>query len=584
MEKDEELIKIYNAIKDQVGKGSSLGTKSDDSYDNLQSNLDNALNNLALPSTWDDAVSAEISGSTRTGIESMITACKMPAGEIIRSVSSAVDTLVPSIKNYSDKVDEYNAKESERNKIGSTCPSMYVIDPKTNSKRKNDDYQKWNDLTGEMATIKIDADSFEKSCKDLVNNIKGLLSPIGSSASTSALSVKLGTTENYEGTSLEEFGYDDTYTISGTVNKDADGNIISETYYIRNKDGELVQSGVITYDENHNKNVEQYVVEYEKPSTTEEIDEAKKVIEQKGEPAELEYLDGELTSEKKNSSSDTDITGDKFETTEDKEETFSDGSKVQSKKTTTGSVTEGKEGQELVAEESHEEGTIETKGESFDYEKDMRFKDGKPKRESTTLKQGEQTVAKVDKEHVAEYSDSATGYDVTVQNETVTTSTGTTTTNSVTYKTGDDGEVYAETVQMVRNNDDPRLGSVTYADGTGYEVTLNEQGQYVSTEKTKDKNGNIVENSEVIASNNDATLTITNQDGTVTTMDINTENPLDQYAVANAYQTAAINSGYKPESANQGIHFLWQCDGSDVVVQDLMKNDPATIFSLKPKE
>ena len=49
MEKDEELIKIYNAIKDQVGKGSSLGTKSDDSYDNLQSNLDNALNNLALP-------------------------------------------------------------------------------------------------------------------------------------------------------------------------------------------------------------------------------------------------------------------------------------------------------------------------------------------------------------------------------------------------------------------------------------------------------------------------------------------------------------------------------------------------------
>lgn len=124
---------------------------------------------------------------------------------------------------------------------------------------------------------------------------------------------------------------------------------------------------------------------------------------------------------------------------------------------------------------------------------------------------------------------------------------------------------------MVRNNDDPRLGSVTYADGTGYEVTLNEQGQYVSTEKTKDKNGNIVENSEVIASNNDATLTITNQDGTVTTMDINTENPLDQYAVANAYQTAAINSGYKPESANQGIHFLWQCDGSDVVVQDLMK-------------
>lgn len=92
------MIKIYNAIKDQVGKGSSLGTKSDDSYDNLQSNLDNALNNLALPSTWDDAVSAEISGSTRTGIESMITACKIPAGEIIRSVSSAVDTLVPSIK------------------------------------------------------------------------------------------------------------------------------------------------------------------------------------------------------------------------------------------------------------------------------------------------------------------------------------------------------------------------------------------------------------------------------------------------------------------------------------------------------
>ena len=341
---------------------------------------------------------------------------------------------------------------------------------------------------------------------------------------------------------------------------------------------------MITYDENHNKNVEQYVVEYEKPSTSEEIEEAKKAIEQKGEPAELEYLDGELTSEKKNSSSDTDITGDKFETTEDKEETFSDGSKVQSKKTTTGSVTEGKEGQELVAEESHEEGTIETKGESFDYEKDMRFKDGKPKRESTTLKQGEQTVAKVDKEHVAEYSDSATGYDVTVQNETVTTSTGTTTTNSVTYKTGDDGEVYAETVQMVRNNDDPRLGSVTYADGTGYEVTLNEQGQYVSTEKTKDKNGNIVENSEVIASDNDATLTITNQDGTVTTMDINTENPLDQYAVANAYQTAAINSGYKPESANQGIHFLWQCDGSDIPVQDFMKNNPATIFSLKPKE
>ena len=35
-----------------------------------------------------------------------------------------------------------------------------------------------------------------------------------------------------------------------------------------------------------------------------------------GEIAELEYLDGELTPERKNSSSYTDITGDKFETTE----------------------------------------------------------------------------------------------------------------------------------------------------------------------------------------------------------------------------------------------------------------------------
>lgn len=586
--KDTILMDIYKYIENcDPSCGTTLSTKSTDSYDNLATELNSVTTSLGLKDTWDDEISVEINGGLKSGIDGMIASCKSPADQVISTVGTSVEKLITSIKTYSDKVDEYNTQETALENLGS-CPNEYII--VDGVEKYNSEYTTWQNnnsrIRGIMTTLEQEINTWKTSSDGLVTTIKSLLLPIGSEEAITVLNAATGTTETYEGTPLEEFGYGDGYRISGTVVKDAEGNIISETYYITNAENEVVQSGTITYNADGTKNIEKYIVKYEEPTTTAEIEAEKAELEKEGIPAEMAYLDENVTPEEESVTTDTDIfpdengEGDDFNKTEHREATYADGTEVVSDTTTTGSV--DAETQALVPEHQTEDATITAAdGTTYDYHAETEFENGQRDATAATLSADGQVVAKVDTDYVAEYTDENTGYAVSVTNEVVQTQETTTTTSSIVYRENDAGEVYADEAVVVRNNADPSCGSVTYSNGEGYSVERNANGELVVTEYYTDKNGEIQKDSEVIMDQDNAKFTVTNhQTGEQTETNINTSNPLDMFTVSNTYQTARIDTGYNPDVATEGSHFLWNCDGSAVEVQNPWAEDPAYTMSL----
>lgn len=586
--KDTILMDIYKYIENcNPSCGTTLSTKSTDSYDNLATELNSVTTSLGLKDTWDDEISVEINGGLKSGIDSMIASCKSPADQVISTVGISVEKLITSIKTYSDKVDEYNAQETALKNLGS-CPSQYII--KDGIETYNSEYTAWQNnnsrIRGIMTTLEQEINTWKTSSDSLVTTIKTLLLPIGSEETITVLNTATGTTETYEGTPLEEFGYGEGYRISGTVIKDADGKIISETYYIINAENEVVQSGTITYNADGTKNIEKYIVKYEEPTTTAEIEAEKAELEKQGIPAEMAYLDENVTPEEEAVTTDTDIfpdengEGDDFNKTEHREATYADGTEVVSDTTTTGSVDD--ETQALVPEHQTEDATITAAdGTAYDYHAETEFENGQRDTTAATLSADGQVVAEVNTDYVAEYTDRNTGYDVSVTNEVVQTQETTTTTSRITYRENEAGQVYADEAVVVRDNADPACGSVTYSNGEGFTVERNENGDLVVTKYRTDKNGNIESDSEIITDQANAKFTFTNhQTGEQTVTNINISNPLDEFTVSNTYQTARIDTGYNPDAAMERINFLWLGDGTDVTVQSPWEEDPAYTMSL----
>lgn len=596
-EKDTALMDVYKYIETcDSSVASSLSTKSSDSYEILQKELNSVTDSLGMKDTWDDAISLEISSGVKTGIDGMISACKTPADQIIASVGTAINTLVMDIKSYSDKVDEYNSQESKLNNLGSCPPQYETVD---GQEKYNPAYTTWqNDnsrIRGIMSTLEKEIDTWYKASNDQITFVRSLLSSIGSEKSTAALGSAVVSVTTYEGTPLEEFGYGDGYKIQGTVVKDANGNIISETYYIINNDNVVVQSGTITYNADGTKNIEKYIVTYEEPTTTVKIEEKKETLKEESAPEVLAYLDEDVVPETETVTRDIDIyqaadgNGEDYTQTEHSEQEFTDGTTVVSDTTTTGNVEvvptdTGDTEKVLVPEESTETGTITTAdGNVVDYETHTVYEDGKKDEATTVLTEDGKELATVDTDYVANYDDGMTGCEVDVQSNVVTTEATTTTKTSVVYKTDDNGVAYADEVVVTRDNSDPSCGSMRYSDGSGYDVTRNEKGELVVTEYYEDKNGEIKQSdSEVIPDATNSTFTVTNPDNTTETYQLNMSNPLDQFTVSNSYQTARMDEGYNAESAMEGCHFLWNGDGDPVEVQNPWGDDETGYsFSLK---
>ena len=114
IEENATLKNIYdNGTKNLNGAmGTTLASKSNDSYQSLSTSMSSVIGNLGID-TWDDAISAEINSTTKTGIDTMIAACKSPADQIMTEVGTSVDNFNTGFLAYREAVKQHNDKYTE---------------------------------------------------------------------------------------------------------------------------------------------------------------------------------------------------------------------------------------------------------------------------------------------------------------------------------------------------------------------------------------------------------------------------------------------------------------------------------------
>ena len=255
LEFDPELKSVYEKIKStNPSTLSALKETNETELTTLQTKISACLDSITAAGTWNDAVSAKLKSSATT-ITDLISKCKDPAGEILTATEGAVTELQNALKQYeetlndtNDKIDQYNAKEKNE-------PTKYKKnDDDTTSTTTTSEWNKWQkdleDLKAVIALKKDELESYKDTCDSLIAQIKGLLSAIDSEASIKALAMKFNKTREWLPDPKEigdEFD-NENYAVKGTETVDADGKVISRTYTVYDKDGNIVQTGTIKYD------------------------------------------------------------------------------------------------------------------------------------------------------------------------------------------------------------------------------------------------------------------------------------------------------------------------------------------------
>lgn len=592
MEKNAELTGIYKNIQNITSTNfKNMATETLAAFKTLSANVKSMTEELGI--VWEDNVSTEIIESENV-IYEMIETASLPLVNIVPLTGDIVDELNNAINTYNKLVDEYNNLESQCNEkersLGSEPSRRDGMDDDTYSsllRNYRNKKQEINNLRGAMDTKKIEIDTWEDQALSLVTKLKGLLSEIGSETSNSAISsVATSVPKTYENYPATEFGYGDGYTVSGTILTDNNGNKVSETYTVVDALGNVVRSGLITYNSDGLPNREEYVIEEPEPT---DISQAKDEATIKDLSSAAVYLDDETKPEKethdtsieyaKNEDGDIDYTA-----TDKHSETFEDGATIKGTEKVDGSVLEvtsdtGETTQKLVPEHAEDDFTLTTpEGEVFDGHSETTFVDGREKLKEVTLSQDDEVVLTQKDETIVEYEDKALGYDVNASQTEVMSGGNTTTVRTTGYFTDSDGAVFEEEVTIVRDNNDPQCGYVQMANGEKYEYTRDENGSLVETHTQTDKNGNEQTETSIIEEET-AVFTTTNcATGETTSQTINLDNKLDTTMVEFTYQNARMEAGYKAEASYEGIHHLYS--GGDVDIQGVWDSDPQYTMSL----
>ncbi len=560
------LSDIFNIIKEcDINNGSMLSEKSDASYDNLKSSFESAIEPLQIKNVWDDQISMEINGSVKSGINNLIESCKTPANQIILSAGINANTLKNSIKTYIEKVEAYNAKDDELIALGS-CPPETILDSQKNRVR-NPRYYSWQSnysaITGIMNTLSNEIQTWENSSNESMNIIKELLSPIGSKSSTIALGKSSTTTTVYEGTSVEEFGYDATHKIEGTVVRDENGNIISETYYILDADGNIVQTGVINYNADGTKNVEEFIKTYEMPT-----DVTNPSVELLGDTTGLgKYVADETIPTTTEKSTEYEYDTDKetgqetFKSTEEYSNQYSDETTRTGTLKAEGVVVDG----ETVPQHSVDEFILNKSGSEYNGVTDTVYgTGGHVEAETVIINQDGEQVLQISDETVAEYRDSTIGANVEVTKTSVDDGTTTTMTSEVISTAGN--QVYQQTDSLVTQNVDPQVGTVI-EDNNVTEVYRDETGQLWQKEGIINSDGvsEFIGNPMAI-DDEKAILTMTAADGSSSSIVVNPNSSLDLYRMRVEINNANVESGWKEGTALAGRDLMMLMDGENLEV------------------
>ena len=534
---DSTLEPIYNTLKSvNTGSPSATHGENESAVSSLSGKIGASLAELT-GGAWTDEISASLASNAGT-IDSMVQNCLTPAGAIMGKIGSSTASLVAALTTYDDTlkatnvlVDEYNEnyKKIENCSDEDKYTITYTTEKKTDKdgneyedkiqhKSLSDYYcglqQKANDLKGALQTKDAELEQYKSECEALVNVVRGLLGPIGSEASAAALSISVGRTDTWKDVDLskidpklaEEYPSGD-YSGEGTVTYDADGNVTGKTYTIRDKEGNIVASGTIKYDEKGMPEYKEYVQKYVKPSeeTTvvehnliatppEEIPE--KAAE--GDATNLTaYTSDETVPEERTTVEQVDYTENDDGTTDYEahrtvEEEYADGAKLNLEVEETGqaAVTENEDGTKAVdtdPEHSKATGTLETPdGEVHDVKEEENWGErGYHDKTTEISKDGETEVAATEQTAV----DATLGFDTNVTKEStkvdVTEDDGTTTTTKTYSDSESVGPNSVSTKdEMTTNSKDPEVGTYTHT---------NERGEKVTYEYYRDEQGNLCE-------------------------------------------------------------------------------------------
>lgn len=269
MDKKQEYIEMYNYIKSSPsGYFSSLASKADESLNLVSTQINQIIEKLGASDTWDDSISWTINQTTGIGIPEMIKACQEPAIAATRKIDSILDSLKTSLNKYDLLVDEYNELDSELKKSYSSVPERtikeYFMDENGNfeydengnkkikSETTNIDYINYTNTQAKLDDLKKDIDSYIDLIDNEYDQLKGILSEVGTDAFATANGIAIGNGEIKNSSSFAiEYGYDDEYFTEECVQYDENGQVVSIAYRVLDKDGNVVENGICEYDENH---------------------------------------------------------------------------------------------------------------------------------------------------------------------------------------------------------------------------------------------------------------------------------------------------------------------------------------------
>ena len=352
MEKEKErefdpaLKKVYDAIKDaSPGSLGSFASANESSISALQGGLDAAIGSLTQQA-WIDSISAKISDS-QSKITELLKNCTDPAHQILGKVGPNTTSLISALDNYNDTITKTNNEVAECNREIDVLNGMEQYktttttdaDGNTHTKtEERDEYtqqvNKINGIKGDLQTKDDLLKTWKETAEGYIAIIKGLLSPIGSEASNAAFNMSVGRTVSWDDIKPEDIDskFKEGYTAEGTRTYDANGNLISCTYTIKDKDGNIIRSGTIHYDSDGKPTIVNYVEHYDKPTPKDEITQYAVKGDDTGYTA---YFDDEIEAEKTEVESKTEYVGDtdgdgkeNYEEKSHEKKEFTDGAKT----------------------------------------------------------------------------------------------------------------------------------------------------------------------------------------------------------------------------------------------------------------
>jgi len=185
---NQKLIDMYEVLKNTTSSDfTNLSTENDALFTTLKNNITNLLGVLNVADTWDDKVSMTLNSDVKTGIDTMLEACKTPHETVISPTGTEMSALIIALKSYKDNVKAYQDEAEKLTNLG-TAPTQTITrtiegSPNDTETVTNPDYTEWkakaDTYEANMLTYEKNAGDAETVSKAKIQLLQALLVPGG---------------------------------------------------------------------------------------------------------------------------------------------------------------------------------------------------------------------------------------------------------------------------------------------------------------------------------------------------------------------------------------------------------------------